>query len=160
MLDPGLVKITLTLLSLAGIGITFLSFPGIVLIFISVLLYGWYTNFTEPTVNTIVIVGLITLMSFWIDNLAALFGAKKFGASKLGMLGAFLGGLFGFLVIGPPGFVIGPLLGAVIGELIVNKELKTALRTGFGTFIGYLFGMFLKLIVTVIMFIWALTVIW
>ncbi len=160
MLDPDFVKITLTLLCLAGVGISFLSLPGIILIFTSLLLYGWYTNFSEPTMNTIVIVGLITLISFWIDNLAILFGAKKFGASKFGMLGAFLGGLFGFFILGPPGIVIGPLVGAVIAELIVNKDFKNAFKSGFGTFLGYIFGMFLKLIITVIMFVWALTVIW
>lgn len=160
MLDPGIVKISLTLLCFAGIGITFLSFPGIVLIFISLLLYGMYTNFAEPTVNTLVIVGLVTLLSFWIDNLAMLFGAKKLGASNWGMLGAALGGLVGLFIAGPVGVIIGPLVGAIIAELIVNPDFKKALKSGFGTFVGYLFGMFLKLIVTIIMFIWALTVIW
>lgn len=160
MIDPGLLKLLLTTLCFAAVGLTFLTLPGIILIFLSVLLYAWYTGFTEPSTTALVIAGIVTLASFWVDNLAMLLGAKKFGSSKWGILGAILGGLLGLIVGGFAGIIVGPLLGAIVAELIVNKELKSALKSGFGTFIGYLFGMFLKLIITIIMFVWALTVIW
>ena len=37
------------------------------------------------------------------------------------------------------------VLGAVIGELVGDKNLKDALRSGFGSLVGFLFGTVIKL---------------
>ena len=51
----------------------------------------------------------------------------------------------GRAVFPPWGIVLGPFLGAVIGELVGDKKLKDALRSGFGSLVGFLFGTVIKL---------------
>lgn len=93
-----------------------------------------------------IIVVVITLL----DYVVPVWGTKKFGGSKAGMLGAGLGIIAG-LFFSPAGIIIGPFLGAVIGELIAGKEKKIALKSGVGSFFGFITGVLLKLIVSVLM---------
>ncbi len=158
-LDPDLLKIFLTILAVAGIGISFLNFPGVILVFVAVFMYAWSTGFTDPSTTALIIAGVIAFLSLWIDNLAMILGAKKYGGTKWGMFGAAIGGIVG-LFFGPIGIIIGPIAGAIALELIVNPDLKIALKSGVGTTLGYFIGLLAKLMITIIMFIWAMFVIW
>jgi uncharacterized protein len=53
------------------------------------------------------------------------------------------------LFFAPLGLILGPFGGAVIGELISGQSSSRALRSGFGSFIGFLTGVLLKLVVSV-----------
>ena len=46
----------------------------------------------------------------------------------------------------PWGIILGPFFGAVLGELVGDKNLKDALRSGFGSLAGFLFGTVVKLV--------------
>jgi uncharacterized protein YqgC (DUF456 family) len=88
----------------------------------------------------------------FLDNVAVAIGAGKFGASKWGIVGAIIGGLVGFAIGNLFGLIFGPFIGAVLMEVIVaNKDVDSAIRAGFGTFIGYLFSIFLKFVIAVVM---------
>ena len=54
--------------------------------------------------------------------------------------------LVGLLFL-PWGIILGPFLGAVIGELLGNKEFSQALKSGFGSLIGFILGTLLKFVV-------------
>src|SRR5712672_1862767 len=81
---------------------------------------GWYT---------IIVLVLLTLASYALDVLAGYFGAKYFGATKWGALGAILGALVG-LFFGIIGLFAGPVIGAVAGEFIGGKRMIDAGRAG------------------------------
>jgi len=90
-------------------------------------------------------------ISFLIDYFAGVVGAKKYGATKHGAWGSFLGGIVGVVVFSIPGLLIGPFVGAVIGEMVSGKKADQALKVGLGTVFGLAGGAFLKLVISAAM---------
>lgn len=81
----------------------------------------------------------LTLLSLSLDYLATLYGARKMGATKLGVIGAGLGVVIG-LFFGFPGVVAGPFIGAMALEMFGGREWRDAGRAGFGATLGLLAG--------------------
>ena len=61
----------------------------------------------------------------------------------MGKLGSILGRNLGVFFL-PWGLVLGPFFGAVAGELLGDKDLGRALKSGVGSLLGFLFGTVLK----------------
>lgn len=139
---------------LLGIAGTILPFiPGIPLIFVVMAAYGWYDGFQAVTPKFLAIMGGLAVLSIFIDYLAALLGARHFGSSRKGMIGAVLGIVIGLFVFPPLGLFVGPWVGAVIGERIEGKEWKASMQAGLGSIIGLFSGMLFQLVLAIIMFI-------
>ena len=145
-MDPTPIYYVLAgLLILVGIAGTVLpALPGLPLVFAGMLLAAWAGNFQEVGWIPLLILGLLTLLSLGIDFLATSLGAKRVGASKLAIAGAVLG-TFAGLFFGPVGLFAGPFVGALAGELIHGREVRKATQVGFGTWLGIVFGIVLKL---------------
>jgi uncharacterized protein YqgC (DUF456 family) len=134
-----------TLLVIAGlIGLVAPGLPGAPLIFAGLLLAAWAEGFEYVGLGTILIIGVIAILTFSVDFWATMFGAKKFGASKRAIIGAVLGLVIG-LFLGFPGVIFGPFIGAVIGELSARQGLEQATRAGIGATVGFVLGAALKL---------------
>ncbi|UCC79837.1 MAG: DUF456 domain-containing protein [Candidatus Zixiibacteriota bacterium] len=141
------------------LGVILPVLPGIPLIFGVALVFSILTDFTYLSGQTIIIMGILAVISLILDWIATLFGVKRMGGSKAGIFGAFIGMIVGLFIpgVGIFGFVIGAFVGAFIFELMVNRESKKALKAGLGSFIGFLVGGVLKLVVGAVMigmFIW------
>jgi uncharacterized protein YqgC (DUF456 family) len=145
-MDPTPIYYVLAgLLILAGIvGTVLPALPGLPLVFAGMLLAAWAGNFQEVGWVPLLVLGLLTLLSLGIDFLATSLGAKRVGASKLAVAGAVLG-TFAGLFFGPVGLFAGPFVGALGGELIHGREVRKAAKVGFGTWLGIVFGIVLKL---------------
>ena len=95
----------------------------------------------------------VALLVFFLDYIIPMFGTKKFGGTKYGIIGTSLGLIFGILSPIPFGIIIGPFIGAFIGEIINdNSNQKKALRAAFGSLIGLLTSAFIKFTISVIFF--------
>ena len=100
--------------------------------------------------KTIVVLVLLTFLSYVFDFLGSYFGAKYFGATKWGAFGAILGALIG-LFFGILGLFVGPVVGAIAGEFIAGKRMIDAGRAGWGSLLGNISGMLAKLIIALAM---------
>ncbi len=96
----------------------------------------------------LVMIGGLYLLSIIVDHLAGALGGKKFGASRLGIIGGLLGAFAG-IFFGIPGIFLGPLAGALIGELLARQKLGKAVKAGFGTFLGTVLGLAARLTLAV-----------
>ena len=119
--------------------------PGPPLSYIG-LLFLHFTERYQFSSRFLIIWAAITIVVYALDYLIPAWGTKKFGGSKRGVWGSIIGLVVGLLFFPPFGIIIGPFLGAVIGELTAGKDSGVALRSGFGSFIGFLAGTLLKLI--------------
>lgn len=119
-----------------------ISFIGLILLHLS-----RFGNFSTTALITL---GAIALAVTLLDFIVPVWGTKKFGGSKYGIRGATIGLVIG-LFLGPLGLIIGPLLGAFVGELIFKDNINYALKAGFGSLLGFLTGIGLKLAASLIM---------
>jgi hypothetical protein len=120
------------------------ALPGVPLVFAGLLLAAWAGDFERVTWVAVVVLGLLTLVSFVIDFAATAAGARRVGATKLAIVGAAVGTLAG-LFLGLPGVIVGPFVGAVAGELLSHGKMQQATRAGVATWMGLLFGTLAKL---------------
>jgi len=93
---------------------------------------------------------IITIAATVIDYFIPLIGAKRYGTSKWGIYGSFVGMILGAF-FSPLGMLLGALIGAVSVEWMVSRKEKQALKAGWGIFIGSIFGSILKLVVSGVM---------
>lgn len=103
--------------------------------------------------------GIVTIIVSVLDYLVPAWGTKRYGGTKYGVWGSTIGVFVG-LFVGPWGVIFGPLVGAVIGELLGGKAAQEALRAGWGSFVGILFGTVIKLICCGLMTIELIQAIW
>jgi len=107
---------------------------------------------TSPYSNRIIVIFLlVTIVITILDFVIPVYSTKKSGGSKFGVWGCTIGLLIG-LWLGPVGIILGPFIGAFSGELINNTDFNQAFKAAVGSFIGFLAGTFLKLIVCFVMF--------
>ncbi|WP_372651424.1 DUF456 domain-containing protein [Draconibacterium sp.] len=119
--------------------------PGPPLSYIGLLLLH-FTERYQFSSKFLIIWAIITVVVYALDYLIPAWGTKKFGGSKRGVWGSIIGLVIGMFFFPPFGIIIGPFIGAVVGELTVGKDSGAALKSGFGSFMGFLAGTLLKLI--------------
>lgn len=131
------------------LGVILPALPGLPLVFGGMLLAAWVDGFERISVWTLVILGILTLLSLLIDFVATAMGAKRVGASRSAIVGAVIGTVVG-LFFGIIGVFIAPFIGAVLGELLHRRKLERsdvshAAKVGLGTWLGIMLGVLSKL---------------
>lgn len=141
------VGIILLLAGIAGCILPFL--PGPPLCFLALLVQQF--NSDAPfTAKFMWIWAGITVVVTALEYLIPVYGTKRFGGTKYGIWGCTIG-LFAGLWFGPIGIIVGPFAGAFIGEMLATQDSSVAFRSAWGSFVGFLVGTLLKLIVCFLM---------
>ena len=141
-----------TVFIIGFVGLIYPVIPSVLFIVGGMILYGFFFSFESFTVFFWIIQGMFVLLLFGADYLANLFGVKKFGGSKAGVWGSTIGLLIGPFVIPFLGIILGPFLGAVIAELLIHKQsLKSALKIGTGSVLGFIGSVITKFTIQLIM---------
>ncbi len=118
--------------------------PGPPLSYIGLLIL----QLTDPvpfSTRFMVIMAGVTILVAALDYLIPVWGTKRFGGSRYGVLGTFLGLVAGLIFFPPFGIIIGPIIGALLGEYLYGRNHREASRAAFGSFVGFLLTTFLKL---------------
>ena len=116
-------------------------------------------QFREPDpfdTKTLLIFAGVVVVSLVLDFLIPILSTKKFGGTKYGVWGCTLGFIAAFW-LGPLGVIIGPFVGAFLGEMIAGQDSSKSLKAAFGSFVGFLLGSFLKLVVCFFMLYYIIT---
>lgn len=138
-----------------------LILTGIVGSFVSIIpgpIAGWLglfvvyqSSFLNLNDSFLQVTSVIAVSIFILDYIIPSIGAKKFGGSRSGVVGSTLGTIFGIVLLGPVGIIIGSFFGAFVGELSKNPiNVRIAFKAAIGTLIGYLGGILLKLSLAIV----------
>jgi uncharacterized protein YqgC (DUF456 family) len=144
-MDVVLIIIGILLLLIGFAGCIIPGVPGPPIAYIGLLIQVFKTE-NPFTTKFLIIWALIMVGVSLLDYVVPVIGTKKFGGSKRGIWGSIIGLFVGIFFFPPIGLIIGPFLGAFIGELTGGKETESALKAGFGSFIGFITGVALKLV--------------
>lgn len=119
--------------------------PGPSISFLSLIILSYAKNWEPFSSTFLIIMAGLTILVTILDYVVPAGGAKKYGASKWGVMGAMAGMLIGVFMSPPWGMILGAFMGAFAGELLARKDGAKALQAGFGVFIGIMVGTGLKL---------------
>jgi hypothetical protein len=138
-------------LILAGFaGIVLPALPGTLLVFAGIVLGAWIDNFTRVGWIALAVIGVLAILAWAMDYVAAMLGAQRAGASRQAIVGAALGTVAG-IFMGLVGVLFMPLVGAAAGEYLARRHHGQALRVGIATWLGLLAGMLAKFVLAFMM---------
>lgn len=155
--DLSFIAAVLVALAFFAVGLigTFLPvLPGLPILWMGLVIFQlWQPDYLGWTF--IGICAGLAIIGQILDLACGYWGARRFGASWKGGVGALIGGIVGFFI--PPPLLwllIGPIIGAIIGECLEGKALKQAGKAGVGTLVGTLAASILKLAMGLFMIGW------
>lgn len=130
-----------------GVALTLVPFlPATLLILAAALLHEALVGFQELSLGVWLALGILALLAMTLDNVATLLGARRYGAGRAGLWGAFLGGILG-LFLGVLGVLILPFLLAWLFEYLWGRRPEEALKAAWGTLVGLMGGVVAKVLV-------------
>lgn len=154
-----LIAVALMLVGL--VGTMFPVIPSVILIYCGYIVYGLGTGWRDYGLTTMIVFGLITVLTQVVDYLAGALGASRYGGSKAGVWGSIIGAVLGVIFFNVIGLIVGTFGGAVVGELASRRPMEEAVRSGWGAFLGFIGGSLFKIMVAILMtgvFFWKLVV--
>lgn len=142
-MDIFLIILGILCLVVAVLGSVLSALPGPPVAYAGMILFH-LTDRIQFTPAQLITWAVLVILVQVLDYIIPMLGSKYAGGTKWGSWGCVVGTVAG-LFFPPWGIVLGPFLGAVIGELLGDKDLMYALKSGFGSLLGFLFGTVVKL---------------
>jgi len=143
-LDPLLIKLALYLILLIGLVTIPLGMGGNFLILAAAVGVAFLTDFQAVGWVSLVVLGALVAAGEIFETALGPVMARRYGASRWGMLGALVGGLLGVIpgtMVLPVvdtivGSFVGSAAGAILAEWIHQRHLAPGLRAGWGATLG------------------------
>jgi len=148
-LEIGLTSLGVLLLLAGFAGCVLPILPGPPVSFAALLLLYGTGGWSAETfgVTTVAVLGGAAALVTVLDFVTPVWGAKKYGASRTGVVGSVVGMIAGMIFFPPFGLILGAFVGALAGEIVAGKATNDATRAAWGVFIGTIVGIVLKLVV-------------
>lgn len=146
------IIIAIAVLLLCGIGIIGCVapvLPGPPISYAAMLIYHFAAPENKFSLTVLLVSLVFVIIVAAMDYVLPIYTTKKFGGTKHGVWGGIIGLLVGIIILPPWGILVGPLLGAIIGDLVAGKQFESALKSGFGSFVGFLLATLAKLTVCI-----------
>jgi hypothetical protein len=130
----------------------FAGLPGSWITLAAIAIYAAATRFSTVGWKMLIVMAGIAAAGEIVESLLGVVYVARKGATKWGVLGAFVGGLAGAVlgtaIVPLAGSILfgflGAFAGAVASEYAFYRSLDRALRTGFFAFVGKLLAMLVK----------------
>ena len=148
--DVALWMLSIALIAAGLAGAVLPVLPGAALVLAGTVLGAWIDDFQRVGGWTIGVLAALALLSWVLDYVAGLLGAKKAGASKEALLGAAVGTVAG-LFLGFVGVLVLPFLGAAAGEYLARRDHRSAVRVGVATGLGLVVALVAKVVIAFVM---------
>lgn len=148
--DVALWILTALLMAAGLAGAVLPVLPGAALVLAGAVLGAWIDGFERVGGWTLGVLVALAILSWVLDYVAALLGAKKVGASRLALIGAAVGTVAG-LMFGIVGVFVLPFIGAALGEYIARRDHQAAARVGLATGLGLLLALVAKVVIAFMM---------
>ena len=147
------INIIALIIALAGIIGCFLPvIPGPPLSWGSLLLLYFFGN-GEMSLKFLLIWLGITIVVTILDYVVPAQFTRITGGSKAAGRGSLVGLLAGLIFFPPWGMIAGAFLGALLAEVFINRSsVADSVKPALGSFAGFFFGTFLKLVASGLMF--------
>ncbi len=158
----GIEVILIVLLIVICLGaalLTVFQLPGTWLLLAATAGYAWYDGWERIGWKTVAVLAGIAVLAEAAESLAAIWFARKGGASHRAAWYGFAGGLAGAFLLTIPIPIIGTLIGAavgcfagaMVGELSLDRDPATGAKVGFYAALGRILGTTIKIAAAVIM---------
>ena len=148
--DVALWILSIALIAAGLAGAVLPVLPGAALVLAGTVLGAWIDDFQRVGGWTIGVLVALALLSWVLDYVAGLLGAKKAGASKEALLGAAVGTVAG-LFLGFVGVLVLPFVGAAAGEYVARRDHRSAVRVGVATGLGLVVALVAKVVIAFVM---------
>lgn len=126
--------------------------PGAVIIWAGIIVHKLWLGEESISWTWVGIATGLMVLAQLADYACTVWGARKFGASWRGGLGALLGGILGLFI--PPQLVMifaGPFVGAVAAEYLGGSLAEASVKAGVGTLVGGLVAFGAKIAIGIAM---------
>ncbi|CAI8221317.1 MAG: Uncharacterised protein [Bacteroidia bacterium] len=149
-----IVSILLIISGFIGSIIPVIPGPPIAYLGLIVLLFADEFRIQLATNNYFILIsmGVVTVLITALDFYLPVWGTKKFGGSSSGTRGSTYGLVIAVVLtiltsgMGILLLILGPFLGAYFGEKYTGNSNEVALKSAIGSFLGFISGTFIKLV--------------
>ncbi|MFW6134275.1 MAG: DUF456 domain-containing protein [Elusimicrobiota bacterium] len=142
-----------------GVVMVIAGIPGTFVVWAGVFLVSLLSDFKIISLSLLAVFLGLSVGGEVLEYISGVLGAKRYGASTKGILGAIIGGMLGTVILSmfSPGLgtvigvLIGTFSGAFLGEYISGKDMISSGKAGWGAFMGRVFAIGIKVLIILAM---------